>query len=404
MNISKSLSLLLFGLATTSLELTAQIDRECNVPVQFQTLIQATLPDIQTWSAQGYRMSNFEIVTTNPLLLNCSMVRNTGPYQATWLFVHDKTYAEFVQAIFANNARPVDVERWLDNGVEKFSALLFANTGQQQKTWHFHQGLAQGTVWTTVSGMGHRVIDLEPYQVNGNWFFHAISIANSGPDFKPWWVYTNTTPSGVQALMQQHGARLYDFEGALGLTSWASCVLVADDISSQSWWGQAVSPSFHLDDDLGGRVSVLDGYGLGMSCVTLIDSIDPFYEFGTGCAGSNGVGTHTATGNALTGTQIAFRAEHLVPWTIAIAFFGQQTLNVPLAGAGMPGCTAYVDPLTSLNVFANQFGTASIPVAVPANPALHDAALVSQVIGLAPGLNALGLQATNGLITRVRHW
>jgi hypothetical protein len=391
-------------LATTTLDLTAQIDRESNVPVAYQTLIQASLADLQTWSAQGYRLSNFEIVSPSPLLLNCSMVRNTGPYQAGWLFVHDKTYAELVQSIFANNARPVDIERWLDNGTEKFSALLFTNTGQQQKAWHFHHGLAPGTVWSSVGGMGHRVIDLEAYQENGVWRFHAISIANTGADNKAWWVYTNTTPAGVQAYMDQHGARLYDCEGAVGLTSYAACVLVADDITSRTYWGQVVSPSFDLDDEMGGRVAVLDSYGLGASCVTLIDSIDPFWEFGTGCAGSNGVGTHSASGNALTGTQIEFRAEHLVPWTIAIGFFGEQTMNVPLAGLGMPGCTAHVSPITSLNVFANQFGTASLPVAVPANPSLHDLALVSQFVGLAPGLNALGLQATNGLVTRLRHW
>ncbi|MBL8752496.1 MAG: hypothetical protein JNK15_04270 [Planctomycetes bacterium] len=392
------------ALLTVTAAVPAQIDRESNVPVQFQTLVNASAVDIQSWSAQGYRISNFEVVTPSPMSLKVSLVRNTGPYQASWLFVHDKTYAELVQSIFANNARPVDIETWDDNGVEKFSALLFTNTGQQQKAWHFHHGLAQGTVWSTVGGMGHRVIDLEQYLDNGVWRYHAISIANTGPDLKAWWVYTNTTVAGVQSNMQQLGARLYDFEGTTGLTTVASCVLVADDITSRTYWGQVVSPSFDLDDQMGGRVAVLDGYSLGLSCVTLIDSLDPFTEFGTGCAASNGTGFHTAVGNALTGTQISFRGQNLVPWTIAIAFFGEQTMNLPLAGIGMPGCTAYVDPFTSLNVFANQAGTATVPIDVPANPALHDALLVSQVVGLAPGLNALGLQATNGLVTRLRHW
>jgi hypothetical protein len=67
----------LFALAT-SLTLTAQVDRESNVLVDYEHLRHASLADVQSWSAQGYRISNFEISNPATMELNVSMVRNTG--------------------------------------------------------------------------------------------------------------------------------------------------------------------------------------------------------------------------------------------------------------------------------------------------------------------------------------
>jgi hypothetical protein len=399
----RCLSLSLFVALTPIL--TAQVDRECNTPVDYQHLRHATLLDVQSWSAQGYRLGNFEISATAPTFeLNCSMVRNTGPYQASWLFVHDQSRAELLNTCSANNARIVDLERYEVGGVEKLAALLFVNTGAQAKAWHWHTALPQGSVWSTVNGMGNRVIDLEPYLENGAWCFHVISIANSGNDQKPWWVYTNTTPAGVQGYMDQHDARLYEFETMSVLPSTACCVLVQDDVRAKTYWGQYYGSGFDLDTEMGGRVVGLAIYNLAAWCITLVDNLDPFWEYGTGCTGTNGHATHRGLGTAFTGSQVTYQADHLRPWTIAICFYGFQTANVSLAPLGVPGCTAYVNPITSLNYFANASGVAAIPFTVPADPALHNFALVTQVVGLDPGLNALGIQTTNGLITRIRNW
>ncbi len=210
MNMLRTLLLpVVAALATT---LPAQIDRESSTLVNAQHLRHATIADIQSWSAQGYRLSNFEIYTPSPLQLNCTLVRNTGVYSAGWYFYADKTRNELLSLCNNNNARIVDLERYLVNGEEKLAALLFVNSGAQQKAWYWHTNLAQGSLWSTVNGMGHRIIDLEPYLDNGQWLYHVVSIANTGNDLKPWWVYSNATTAGVQSYMTQHSARLYDFE------------------------------------------------------------------------------------------------------------------------------------------------------------------------------------------------
>ena len=391
-------------LALTLTPVLAQIDRESHALVDYVHLRHAALTEVQTWSAAGYRMSNFEISSHAPFELNVSMVRNTGVYAAGWLFCFDKTGTELETLCANSNARIVDLERYEVGGVPTFAALLFVNSGQQQKSWHWHQGIPQGSVYSTVSAMGHRVIDLEPYMVNGNWYYHAISIANTGADQKPWWVYTDTDVAGVQGYMAQHGARLYDFKWKSFYPYSCACVLVQDDVRSLTLWGEFYGSGFHLDTDRGGRVSGLFEENIGSRVITLIDDFDAFTTWGVGCPGTHGTSVHTASGSALTGTDITYRTNHLWPWTIGVLCYGGSPAYIPLAAIGAPGCTGYMLPFTTTTHYANASGVATAQLDVPVNPSLEGATLMTQWIALDPPLNALGMQTSNALVTTMRHW
>ncbi len=402
MNLFKTLSLTV--LAAFASAVPAQIDRESEALVPYQHLRHAALTDIQALSAQGYRLSNFEISSQTPFELNCSMLRNQGVYQAGWYFFADKSRAELLALCNNHNARIVDLERYEVNGVEKLAALLFVNSGQQQKNWAWHTAIPQGSLWNTINGLGKRIIDLEPYYENGAWYYHVISIANQGADEKDWWVYTNTTVAGVQGYMAQHNARLYDFEMKSLIPYSCACVLVEDDLTDLTSWGEFYGSGFNLDDERGGRVAVLATQNIGSHVVTLINNRNPFITHGLGCVGTHGLSIHRGAGTAMTGTQITYTADHLWPWTIAIQFYGTSTTWVPLAGIGAPGCSAYLVPFTSTAFAANGNGIATTHVNVPNNPALQGVVLTSQVAALDPGLNQLGLQFSDALVTTLRHW
>src|SRR5204862_1259541 len=109
-------------------------------------------------------------------------------------------------------------------------------------------GIPQGSVYSTVGGIGDRVIDLEPYLENANSNYHASTIANTVADQKAWWVYTDTTIAGVQAYMAQHDARLYDFETKTLLPLTCACVLVQDDITSLTEFGEFYGSGFNFDE------------------------------------------------------------------------------------------------------------------------------------------------------------
>lgn len=397
------LALLFAGLLPTLL--TAQIDRESNQLVNYQHLRHATMAEVAAVAANGYRVSSFEVYQQSPLMLNVSMVRNVGVYQANWLFYADKTAAELWNLCQASNARVVQLDRYEVNGQERLAALLFVNTGQQQKAWHWYWGLTEGTLWSTVSGIGHRIIDLEPYMDNGVRKYHVVTIANTGSDQKPWWVYTNVTPATAQAYMDLHDARLYDFElKSAFLTHSCACVLVRDDITSLTLWGQFYGTGFNSDDERGGRVIMTGFDNLTSHVITLLDNRNPFQTYGVGCVGSHGQSVQRGEGNAMTGTQVQYTADHLWPWTIAIWCYSDSTTWFPLAPLGAPGCSGYMLPFATTNHFANASGIATATLQLPANPALQGAQLVTQVAALDPPLNDLGLQVSNALVTTMRHW
>lgn len=403
MNTLPSLALscsLLFAAAAS-----AQVDRETSTLVDYRHLRQATLAEVQTWAAQGYRMSNFEVAAFGgSFTVNCSMVRNTGAYAAGWLFYHDKTGAELSALCSSHDARIVDLERYELNGQPTFAALLFVNSGQQQKAWSWHTGIPEGSIWTTMSGMGHRPIDIEPYSYNGQRYYHVVSIANTGSDNKAWWVYTDVTLAQVQGFMSQHDARLYDFEQLSVLPPSYACVLVRDDVRSITLWSQGYPIGFHTDLDHGGRVVGLAWQGLGSRAITLIDNMNPFATEGIGCVGTNGLTIHRGEGDAFTGTSVTYRTLNLRPWAPTFAVYGTNAMALPLAGMGAPGCTGYLSPIATELRFSNGSGIASDTIALPANPAFAGLELLSQMLALDPGANALGLTASNRLRTHIRHW
>ncbi len=382
----------------------AQIDRECSDRVASQHLRHASLADIQTWSAAGYRLSNFEIAQPNPLQLNCTMVRNTGAYAAGWYFYADRTRAELLNLCNLNNARIVDLERYEVNGEERLAALLFVNSGAQAKNWYWHTGLAQGSVYSTVAAMGNRVIDIESYLDDGVRRYHVISIANTGADYKPWWIYTNTNVAGVQTYMAQHDARLYDFEMQSLMPYSAACVLVRDDIVSKTFWGEFYGSGFDLDTEQGGRVAGLAVQSIGSYAITLIDNMNPFLSSGIGSLGTNGTTIHSGEGTAMTGTQVTYRTQNLRPWAPVWMNYGFTSQSLSLAPMGAPGCWGYLVPVATELRFANGSGVAADTLTIPNNPSFAGLPILTQMIAMDPGVNALGIASSNRLRTLVRHW
>lgn len=403
MNITKLTACLLATLVTTVLP--AQIDRESAALVDYQHLRHATIADIQVWTAQGYRLSNFEINQAQPeLQLDCSLVRNTGVYATGWLFYHDKTRAELLTLCSQNNARIVDLERFTDNGQERLSALLFVNTGAQQKAWHWFTSIPQGSVYTTVNNAGDRIIDIEPYQENGQQLYHVISIANSGQDQKPWWVFTNTTSTYVQNHIAQFGSRIYDYELENVLPGSACCVLVQDNLKSLTLWGNFYGSGFDDDVENGGRIISLGRQAITGRVITMLNNQNPFTSTGIACAGTMGMTLHTGEGTAITGTQVVYRGQNLRPWAPAFIAYGFAPQSLSLTPMGAPGCWGYLVPVATELRFANGSGIATDTLNIPTNASLAGLPLLTQFLASDPGNNALGMQTSRRLQTLIRHW
>lgn len=395
---------LLLSAAALATGASAQVDRDQSARVNYQHLRAASLNDIQTWSAQGYRIGNFELFNNSPTTLNVSLVRNTGVYQATWSYHYGQTRSQVVSLINNQNLRIVDLERYEVNGEERLAVLMFENTGQQYKNWFWHSSLQQGSVYSTVAGVGKRIIDLEPYYENGMWRYHSVSIANSGGDYKDWWVYTDTDPSFVQGHIAQHGSRVYDYERQSIIPSSAACVLVRDDVRSITLWNQYYGASFDADDEYGGRVVDLENASISSYAITLIDNKNPFLKVGFGSWGTQGLTVHDGQGDAFVGTQVTYTAQNLRPWAPSAIHYGLLPMSLSLAPWGAPNCTLRVDPIASTFLWSGANGVATDYLSIPNDSALNGLKLQTQMMASDPGANALGLQTSNLLTTTIRHW
>jgi hypothetical protein len=81
-------------------------------------------------------------------------------------------------------------------------------------------------------------LNLDAYEVDGNIYFAAIFISNTGADATSWWWYYGQTPAGISSLLQQNKARLIDLRqySANGTTAYAVAMVENSGADAQAWW------------------------------------------------------------------------------------------------------------------------------------------------------------------------
>lgn len=124
--------------------------------------------------------------------------------------------------------------------------------------------------------------------------------------------------------------------------------------------------------------------------------------FGSGCAGSNGVPSLSATDAPRLGAAYALTVNNLVPAS-AFAFMAiglsDQTgpfgaLPFSLAGFGMPGCSALVSGESLLLIPASA-GSATLSTTLPNNVAFMGLSLFHQALSIDAAANAAGFTVSN---------
>ncbi len=78
------------------------------------------------------------------------------------------------------------------------------------KQWWWWYGQTEADIANHAKELNARIINLDAYEVNGQTYFAAIFISNTGSDAKSWWWYYGQSPSNISSLLQQNKARLVD--------------------------------------------------------------------------------------------------------------------------------------------------------------------------------------------------
>src|SRR6266540_2476505 len=187
-------------------------ERSATTPTGWHVWIGQSKADLDKLAQDsGERVVNVQVVSTSPLRFSAVLVKNVGLDARTggWSY---GTESDVTNAINANGGRLIDLEPYTVNGQRNFAYVWVKNAGEAGKGWHWNYDLTVDGVTDEINKYGVRLIDLDTYLVNGKRRYSYIGIANQGVDGKAWWWYPDVTPKFVQQKAQENHARLIDVE------------------------------------------------------------------------------------------------------------------------------------------------------------------------------------------------
>jgi hypothetical protein len=159
----------------------------------------------------GERVVDVSVDSAIPLRFSAVLVQNTGIHARTggWSYGSE---ADVTSAIKANQGRLIDLEPYTVNGQRRFAFVWVRNTGDAGKAWYWNYDLTVEQVVAAINKYKIRLVDLASYVVGGQRRYSYVGIVNQGVDARAWWWYVNVTPQFVQQKAQEHRARLIDVE------------------------------------------------------------------------------------------------------------------------------------------------------------------------------------------------
>ncbi|MFD1157697.1 serine hydrolase domain-containing protein [Roseovarius aestuarii] len=181
---------------------------------------------------QGYRLVDIEVVQVNPIRFAAVLVRNTGPYAKTWWWYFDKTESEVRALANQNAARLIRVQPYESGSGLRFATIMVRETGQDNTTWTWFDATTLQQIRDRVYNRNARIIDIEPYLVQGVLFYSALldNAVTGGPNA----VLSHTQASGIGAwLADNPGYKIVDLERR-PTGGWVA--IAARDPGLSHWW------------------------------------------------------------------------------------------------------------------------------------------------------------------------
>jgi CubicO group peptidase (beta-lactamase class C family) len=192
-----------------------------------------TLSNLSAKVQQGYRITDLEIDSVSPFRVSATLVRNIGVYAKSWWWYYGVSTDFISQKLNEHQARIIDLETYVENGVRKYAVVMVKNTGADAKSWWWYYNLNSiQAVSDKLSQNQARLVDLNTFVSNGQRYYNVVMIKNAGADASAWWWYVNVSPEFIGQKINEHGARLVDIERHANGTF--SVVMVKN--TGTAWW------------------------------------------------------------------------------------------------------------------------------------------------------------------------
>ena len=162
----------------------------------------------------GERIVDIEVDSQSPLRFTAALVRNKGTYKRGWSWWFGRGKAGVKAKVKALGGRIIDLEPYTVNGK---SAFRF-RAGQEQRRGE--EGMVVELRPDRVAGDGRDQQARDPADrprsykvgVHKRRRYSYVGIKNKGVDQKEWWWYPSASPAFVKAKLKEHKARLIDIE------------------------------------------------------------------------------------------------------------------------------------------------------------------------------------------------
>jgi hypothetical protein len=219
--------------------LPAQDVRELSTPTNHIYLTGVSQSTITSNLNNGYRLVDIEYRGPNLLgttLYDAIMVENTGAYSAAWWWYTGLTSSQVSNNLTTNQARLIDLEPYEDgNGNLRFACIMVQNTGSNAQGWWWYFNTSTSSISTNLSANSARLVDLDSYTLGGTTYYSAVMVQNTGSNSRPWWWYTNATPTQISNLLNTNNARLYSLNKRDNGNF--DCIMIRDaSIPAWYWW------------------------------------------------------------------------------------------------------------------------------------------------------------------------
>jgi hypothetical protein len=172
-------------------------DKSLSVPSAYWGYTNVSAATIANYlNVNGARLTDIEVYDSTAGRFTVTMVKNSGAYAVSaWWWYPALSFAQIGPLLTANHARLIDIEAY-QNGT-RWAVIMVANTGTAARAWSYLGGITSADIQDHLSQTGHRLVDLEPYFVNGVKQYAVIGVANTGADAKTWEWWLNQTPASI---------------------------------------------------------------------------------------------------------------------------------------------------------------------------------------------------------------
>lgn len=183
------------------------------------------------------RFNKLRVEDPNVPTFSVSMVENTGVYDSAWWWYYGVDAQTLGQLL--DGHRLISIDPYFTSEGLRFAAVMVPNTGTQDRAWWWYFGQDAADVGQLLTENNARLVELRPYNDNGQEKFAVIMIQNTGEDYENWEWWYGVTPDFINTRIQT-GLRVVSLApDAFG--NWATILVQAEGESW--WWWYGISPN-----------------------------------------------------------------------------------------------------------------------------------------------------------------